>query len=169
MDIKTLNLLFLAMAASFLLTVGLSAFLVRRAKPSHRLYWIVGCSIASVVWLGIFKGLAASTIAIAFSSGYVSTRLDARRIGKRVADSMGVERNLFFTSLENALPMYLQALAQLERQGLGTIEARRVLLPYVVTGLHALEGRFGQQPQINAALETIAPYLKEHENANNCT
>lgn len=169
MDTKTLNFLFLAMAASFLLTVGLFVFLVRRAKPAHRLYWIMGCSIASAVWLGIFKGLAASIIAIAFSSGYVNTRFDARRIGKRVADSIGVEHNLFFTSLENALPMYLQALAQLERQGLGTIEARRVLLPYVETGLYTLEARFGQQPQINAALEAIAPYIKEHENANNCT
>jgi len=70
---------FLVLAASFVGTVALFVFLVRRAYIEKRIYWIVACSVAVIIWLGLIKGLIASAIAIAFTSGYVATRLDARR------------------------------------------------------------------------------------------
>ncbi|MNF69860.1 hypothetical protein D3C84_517520 [compost metagenome] len=152
---------FLIFAASFIVTVCFFVFLVRRASAERRIYWIVFCSVASIAWLGLVKGLVASVIAIAFTSGYVATRLDARRIGKRIADSMGIGHNLFFSSLEQTLPLYLTILASLEREGEGVVKARRVMLPYLLGGLDALEERFGRQPQIDAAREAVVPFLRE--------
>lgn len=151
----------LVFTASFVGTVGLFVFLVRWARIERRIYWIVGCSVSSIVWLGLVKGPMASIIAIAFTSGYVSTRLDARRIGKRIADSMGIGRNLFFSSIEQTMPLYLTVLATLDRQGEGVANARRLVLPYLLNGLDVLEQRFGQQPQINAAREAALPFWRE--------
>lgn len=152
---------FLVLAASLLGTTALFVFLVRRAHIDRRIYWIVGCSAASIVLLGLLNGLIASVIAIAFTSGYIATRLDARRIGKRIADSMGIGHNLFFSSVEQTLPMYLTALAVLEREGNGVPHARQFVLPYLLGGLDVLEGRFGRQPEIDAARKSVEPFLKE--------
>lgn len=152
---------FLVLAASFAGTVALFVFLVRRANFEKRIYWIVACSVASMIWLGLIKGLIASAISIAFTSGYVATRLDARRIGKRVADSMGIGHNLFFSALEQTLPLYLTMLAVLEREGNGVPHARQFLLPYLIEGLNVLEARFGHQPMIDAARASAEPFLSE--------
>ena len=152
---------FLVFTASFVGTVGLFVFMVRWARAERRIYWIAGCSVASIAWLGLVKGLVAAVIAIAFTSGYVATRLDARRIGKRIADSMGIGHNLFFSSIEQTLPLYLTVLATLDRQGEGIANARRVVLPYLLNGLDVLEQRFGRQPQIDAAREAAAPFWRE--------
>lgn len=155
--------LFFMWAISFVLTVAIFVFIVRRAKLEHRIYWILGCSVLSLLWLGIYKGIAASVISIAISSGYIATRLDARRIGKRIADSLGIEHNLFFTSLEQSLPLYLSMLAQLERSGMGVVEAKEITLPYVEAGLDVLENRFGRQPKIDAARVSIQSRVMSEE------
>lgn len=152
---------FLVLAASFVGTVAMFIFLVRRASFERRIYWIVCCSVASIIWLGLIKGLIASAIAITITSGYIATRLDARRIGKRVADSMGIGHNLFFSALEQTLPLYLSMLAVLEREGNGVPHARQLLLPYLLQGLNVLEERFGHQPMIDAARESAEPLLSE--------
>jgi hypothetical protein len=157
---------FLVFAASFVVTVAVFVFLVRRASFKKRIYWIAFCAVGSVVWLGLIKGLIASVIAIAITSGYVATRLDARRIGKRIADSMGISHNLFFTALEQTLPLYLSMLAALEREGNGVPHARRLLLPYLLEGLNVLEARFGRQPMIDAARESAEPFLSEIAETN---
>ena len=152
---------FLMMVISFIGTVGLSIFLIRKAKIERRIYWIVGCSIGAIVWLGIVKGLIATLVSIAFTSGYISRRMDARRIGKRVADSMGIGHNLFFSALEQTLPLYLTMLAVLEREGNGVPHARQLLLPYLLKGLDALEERFGHQHPIDVARKSAEPFLSE--------
>ena len=157
---------FLVLVASFVGTVAVFIFLVRRASIEMRIYWIVGCSVASIVWLGLIKGLIASVIGIAFTSGYVATRLDARRIGKRVADSMGVGPSLFFSALEQTLPLYLTMLAVLEREGNGVPHARRFLLPYLLEGLNVLEARFGHLPMIDAARKSVEPFLSKLAETN---
>jgi hypothetical protein len=152
---------FLLLAVSFAVTITTFIFLVRRANFEKRIYWIFACSVASLIWLGLVKGLIASAISIAFTSGYVATRLDARRIGKRVADSMGIGHNLFFSALEQTLPHYLTMLAVLEREGHGVPHARQFLLPYLIGGLNVLEARFGNQPMIDAARVSAEPFLAE--------
>lgn len=157
---------FLVLAALFVGTVAVFIFLVRRASIERRIYWIVGCSVVSIIWLGLVRGLIASAIAFAFTSGYVTTRLDARRIGKRVADSMGISHNLFFSAFEQTLPLYLTMLAVLEREGNGVPHARRFLLPYLLEGLNVLEARFGHQPTIDAARKSAEPFLSELAETN---
>jgi len=157
---------FFLLAASFGGTIAIFVFLVRRARFERRIYWIVFCTVASVIWLGLIKGLIASAIALAFVSGYIATRLDARRIGKRVANSMGISHNLFFSALEQTLPLYLSVLAALEREGNGVPHARQLLMPYLLQGLNVLEERFGCQPMIDAARESAKPFLSELDESN---
>jgi hypothetical protein len=155
----------LVSAASFALTVFVFVVLVRQAKQEYRTFWFIACSIATVVWLGIIKGPVAVLLAIALSTGYVATRLDARKIGKKVADSIGMNRSLFFTCLENSLPLYLVALAELQRKRTTVANARAMLLPHVADGLLVLENRFGRQEMIDAAKLRVLPLLAELENA----
>jgi hypothetical protein len=156
-------LLFFMWAISFVLTVAIFVFIVRRAKIENRIYWMLGCSILTILWLGLYKGLAACLISIAISSGYIATRLDARRIGKKIADSFGIGHNLFFTSLEQSMPMYLSMLAQLERSGMSIAEAKEITLPYLEAGFEILEGRFGKQPKIDAARDAIQSHVASEE------
>lgn len=146
------------MLLSFVLTVVAFIFLVRWAPPKHRFVMFVVGALAACVWLGVPKGLVATAIAFAFTSGYVATRLDARRIGKRIAIALGTPPNLFFSALEQVLPMYLNVLAQLEREGRGVSHATSILLPQFLSGLDALEARFGRQPAIDDARQRARQY-----------
>lgn len=143
------------MAASFIVTVFIFIFLVRRAKPENKFYWIIACSIATLAWLGLYKGIVAVIISVAFTSGYISDRIDARRLGKKVAKSLGIGPNLFFSCLEQTMPLYLKILAIMEQEGTGVAEARKILIPMISNGLDILESRFGPQPQIEDAREKI--------------
>jgi len=163
--VNTQTLRILISTVSFALTILVFVLLVRQAKPNRKFYWMAFCSIATVVWLGIIKGPIAVAIALAFSTGYVATRLDARKIGKQVADSIGMNRDLFFTSLENSLPLYLGTLAEMQRKGNTVTEVRTLLLPYIINGLLILEERFGRQEVIDSARLRIAPLLAEVESA----
>ncbi|MBI1890444.1 MAG: hypothetical protein HYS18_07355 [Burkholderiales bacterium] len=86
-------------------------------------------------------------------------------MGKQIADSVGIERNLFFTALEQAHPLYLHFLAALgcalEKNEIDANAARSAVLPYIANGLDTLEARFGKQPQIDSARVAISPYLKD--------
>ena len=150
--------IFLVMLLSFALTVMIFVFLVRKVPPNRRLLTYGFGLAASCLWLGLLKGLVATVIAIAFTSGYVSTRLDARRIGKRVAEELDVAPNLFLSALEQVLPMYLSMLAQLEHQGRGVQHCTRILLPHYLLGLDALESRFGHQNLIEQARKRALQY-----------
>jgi hypothetical protein len=152
------NEIFLVMALSFVATVGVFALLVRAAPRRLRvLVFFIG-AVGAVAWLGIIKGLIATVVVLALSSGYVSTRLDARRIGKRVASNLNIRPSVFFSAIEQTLPLYLTLLAALEREGLGVPHATRTLLPYLETGLDALEARFGQQAMIDEARIEVERY-----------
>ena len=156
----------LVSAAFFIGTVAVFVFLVRRASIEKRIYWTVGCSVVSIALLGLITGPIASVIAIAFTSGYVATRLDARRIGKRVADSMEIGHGIIFSALEQTLPCYLHVLALLEREGKGVPHAREFLLPYLLEGLNVLEARFGHLPMIDAARKSVEPFLSKLAETN---
>lgn len=154
---------FLVMAVSFVITILLFTVIVRKSKPERKIIWIVVCSILTLVWLGVVKGAVAVVISIALSSGYVSTRLDGRRIGKKVAHAFDIKPNLFFTSLEQSLPMYLQTLALMEREGAGVEDVKEMTAPFVLQGLDALESRFGQQELIEDARQKVNDYVATKE------
>ena len=151
--------IFLLMAASFVGTIFLFSIVVRRSKPERKMVWIIICSLATLAWLGIIKGAVAVIISIALSSGYVSNRLNGRRIGKKVARDFDIKPNLFFTSLEQVLPMYLHTLANMDREGVGVEEAKEFTAPLVSQGLDVLESRFGQQEIIDDARTKLNEYL----------
>ncbi|MBV1928494.1 MAG: hypothetical protein KUG81_03175 [Gammaproteobacteria bacterium] len=157
---------FLIMAASFVVTVFLFTLIVRRSKPERKIIWIAVCSIFTLVWLGVVKGPVAVLISIMLSSGYITTRLDGRRIGKKVAHSFNIKPNLFFTSLEQSLPMYLHTLALMEREGLGVDEVKEMTAPFVLQGLDALESSFGQQDLIEDTRRKVSNYIVTEEIEN---
>ena len=39
----------------FLLTVGISVWLIKRAKQEKRIHWFLGCSIVTFIIMGIIK------------------------------------------------------------------------------------------------------------------
>lgn len=155
--------IFLVWTASFIATVAIAVFVIRRTPARFKIFAFILASLASIVWLGLVKGGVAVLIIIAITTGYVATRFDARRIGKRVSRLIDVPPNLFFSSLEQVLPFHLQILAKLERDGQGTLHATKVLLPSFSEGLDALEGRFGIQPQIEKARENVKRYVHDHD------
>lgn len=148
---------------SFVLTVAIVAVLVGRSSRERRPYWILGCTIASVFWLGLLKGGIASFIGIAITWVFNENYRDSRRIGKRIAHSLGISPNLFFSSLEQSLTrsMYPEFLAELERKKTSTEDARQIILPFLANGLLMLQSRFGPQGQIDAAFKAIAPLIAE--------
>jgi hypothetical protein len=150
---------FLVMVASFLVTIFLFTLIVRKSKPKRKIIWIVVCSILTFMWLGVIKGAVAVLISVGFSSGYITNRLDARRLGKKVARSFDMKPNLFFSSLEQSLPMYIQTLALMEREGAGVDDIKEMTAPFLLQGLDTLESRFGHQELIQAARTNINEYL----------
>ncbi|WP_447077910.1 hypothetical protein [Shewanella algae] len=150
--------LFLLMVFSFVATIFLFTMIVRKSKPERKILWIVLCTAGSIVWLGVLKGAVAAIIAILISTGYVANRLDGRRIGKKIAKSLGISPNLFFTSLEQTMPMYLAVLASAEREGMSVLEAREMTIPFLIEGLNVLETRFGQQNLIDDARKKLAEH-----------
>lgn len=155
--------IFLLMAASFVVTILLFVFIVRRSKPERRMIWIIVCSIATLAWLGIVKGVVAVIISIALSTGYVSNRLDGRRMGKKIALSFNIQANLFFSSLEQVLPMYLHVLATMDREGVGIEDAKEFSAPLIIQGLDVLESRFGQQALMDDARKKLDDYVSKKE------
>lgn len=155
--------IFLLMAASFVATILLFVFIVRRSKPERKMIWIIVCSLATLAWLGVVKGTVAVIISIALSTSYVSNRLDGRRMGKKIALSFNIQPNLYFTSLEQVLPMYLHVLAAMDRRGVGIEDAKEFSAPLITQGLDVLESRFGQQAQIDDARKKIDEYFSKKE------
>ncbi|MHA3027765.1 hypothetical protein [Chromohalobacter israelensis] len=153
--------IFLLMSASFVATIILFVFIVRRSNPERRVVWIIVCSLATLAWLGVVKGAVAVIISIALTTGYVSNRLDGRRMGKKIALSFDIQPNLFFSSLEQVLPMYLQVLAAMDRKGVGIEEAKEFSAPLIVQGLDVLESRFGQQALIDDAKNKLDEYVSK--------
>ncbi|WP_146206926.1 hypothetical protein [Chromohalobacter israelensis] len=155
--------IFLLMAASFVVTILLFVFIVRRSKPGRRLIWIIVCSIATLAWLGVVKGVVVVMISIVLSTGYVSNRLDGRRMGKKIALSFNIQPNLFFSSLEKVLPMYLHVLATMDREGVGIEDAKEISAPLIIQGLDVLESRFGQQALTDDARKKLDEYVSKNE------
>jgi hypothetical protein len=152
---------FLIAAASFVLTIAIFVLLVNRAKPETRIYWIIACSIGACLWLGLVKGPVAVGISLLIIFGTISTFAEGRRIGKKVARSLNIDSNLYFTSLEQVMPMYLNFLATMERQGAGVEEVKALTIPMLEQGLDTLEARFGKQPKIDDARIKITNHVSK--------
>jgi hypothetical protein len=161
MDKQTLGVMF--QLASFAITTWIFVAIVRRTNPKKKLYWYAACSVIAIVWLGVIYGSVAVAITVLITSGYVATRLDARKQGNQIADSIGISRNLFYSCLENSLPLYLDVLAGSYRDGISAAAMRSTLLPYLVNGMDVLEQRFGRQPMIDDARIRIRPLIDEPE------
>ncbi|RLA38455.1 MAG: hypothetical protein DRQ64_08860 [Gammaproteobacteria bacterium] len=89
------------------------------------------------------------------------TVVDAQSVGKKVADTLGIEHNLFFSSLEQVMPTYLEMLALMERQGMEQADVCVVCIPLLSEGLDALEERFGSQAAITDARDKLRLHVSD--------
>lgn len=107
--------------------------------------WGVVC-VGAVVWVAVYI----------WKSNFTQKRSNheqGRQFGKRVAEALGLEENLFHTILENGdMPVYyLSGLAAMERSGISPMEAAVELAPFLEKGISQLENRFGRQSQLDFA------------------
>ena len=85
-----------------------------------------------------------------------------KKFGNEVADSIGIRRSHFHTSLEaGGVPMHMIMLAGLKDEGTSIAECREMLLPVLLDGLRAIEFRFGPQSSLTESIETVEQWLSE--------
>jgi len=88
--------------------------------------------------------------------------LKGKRIGNKIADNIGVSRNLFHTAVvKGGLEGHYLVLASLQDQGCSLIDACDSVINYLSTGLMVLESEYGSQPKINQARETVKLLLSD--------
>ncbi|WP_273987264.1 hypothetical protein [Vibrio parahaemolyticus] len=93
--------------------------------------------------------------------GFIKNKFDGRSVGKQVASSFDIKPNLFFTCLEQVVPVYLDLLSNLYKTGSSIEELKEYTAPLVLQGLDVLEQRFGPQAQITDARVKVQAYLAE--------
>jgi hypothetical protein len=87
-----------------------------------------------------------------------------RAFGNRIANHLGIPKNLFHSLLENGVTgPSLSVLATLERAGLSLEQASVELGPSLARGANRLEARFGHQKVIEDAKPTISALVTQWE------
>lgn len=108
--------------------------------------------------------LIAILVLILAAAWKITGRGKARRFGNKVADCVGLNRNQFHSALDNGVSgSSLAMLEMLEKAGLTPEQAGVEVGPSLAKGIAKLEGRFGPQPQIEAAKPTIAELVAKWE------
>jgi len=108
----------------------------------------VGLFVTLLVWGGVWFG---------FGLG------KGRTYGNKLAAHLGWRKNFFHTVLDMGTgDQSLMLLNGFSRSGQDLRAVAVVLAPTLAAGLNALESRFGTQPEIESAKQTVVKLLEEH-------
>ncbi len=128
---------------------------VSSAMPGRKLFYIFISALILALLFGVVRGLVFLLLCPFFLMFYPGSRLSdwlkafrltsaGRSFGNKIADSMLMSRTMFHNAIEaGGVPMHLITLAQIKFSGATVIQARGAVAPILISGLQALEQRFG--------------------------